>query len=279
MKTSLMIMAVAGLTAGAAPGAVVDHYWDMDTLSEGTPIDVVGGASTTAIDAGGESLLLNQAFGAAYAGAGNALQTNLGGTGSMHLAAAMGDLTVYGQFDWAISYWSYDDNTGDGDVRGPRVFDSLSGITEGFSLGSNASGIFNFRTDSVGGGSSISNNTLTTISPTQDAWTSVVINYTSTTDTIEVFFNGASQGTYSGNVTGAINHTQDLQIGTINGGANAADAQSSALDDLAFYTGTLSQAEITGLANGTITPLDIPEPGSLALMGLGGLLVARRRRD
>ncbi|HSH00707.1 MAG TPA: LamG domain-containing protein, partial [candidate division Zixibacteria bacterium] len=45
------------------------------------------------------------------------------------------------------------------------------------------------------------------------------------------------------------------------------------IDDFVAYDRALSSAEIVQVYNDTV-----PEPGSLALLGLGGLLIARRRR-
>ena len=48
------------------------------------------------------------------------------------------------------------------------------------------------------------------------------------------------------------------------------------IDDVAIFNGVLTQGELnTVIASGAAA---VPEPGSLALLGLGGLLVARRQR-
>ena len=48
-------------------------------------------------------------------------------------------------------------------------------------------------------------------------------------------------------------------------------------DDIAVWNEKLSDADIAALFAGA-SPLVVPEPSSLALIGLGGLLIARRRR-
>ncbi|MGI9429255.1 MAG: LamG-like jellyroll fold domain-containing protein [Bythopirellula sp.] len=284
-------IAVALLFAApATQGAVIQHYWDMDMLSGGVPTDVVGGVPTAAEV--GDPLLLNATYGAPYAGAGNALQTNLSGTGSAHLladvhdgggtAAANATAMNFGSGDFSISYWSYDDAAGDADGRGPRVFDSLDGTTTGIQLGSNLAGVFNYRMDDDAGNAVISNTTgapFDALLQADDVWTHVSINVSRSTDSAEVFFNGATQGTYDiSALTGSIFPTQDMEIGVINGGSAVGAAQAAGLDDLAIYSGLLSQADITGLARGTITPDQIPEPGSIVLLGLGGLALFLRRR-
>jgi len=51
-----------------------------------------------------------------------------------------------------------------------------------------------------------------------------------------------------------------------------------AMDDVAIFTGqTLTVDEVAGLANGTLTPDMIPEPATLALLTLGGVLLRRKK--
>lgn len=57
--------------------------------------------------------------------------------------------------------------------------------------------------------------------------------------------------------------------------ANGHRGYTGLLDDVAFFNRALTQAEIEGIAAGTIA---IPEPASLALVGIGGLLMLCRRR-
>ncbi|MGI9429256.1 MAG: LamG-like jellyroll fold domain-containing protein, partial [Bythopirellula sp.] len=130
------------------------------------------------------------------------------------------------------------------------------------------SGVFNYRMDDDAGNDVISNTTgapFDAITQADDVWTHVAVNVLRSTNVAELFFNGASQGTYDiSALTGNIAATQDMQIGVINGGAALGAAQASGLDDLAFYSGTLTSQEITDLANATITPADfLPKPLSL----------------
>jgi len=50
------------------------------------------------------------------------------------------------------------------------------------------------------------------------------------------------------------------------------------LDDVALFDGVVSDADILSIANGTLSPLAIPEPSSALMLILGGLLVGSRNR-
>lgn len=276
------------LAAGAlsmAHAASVTNYWDMDTLVGGIPTDIVGGVATSE---NGSVTLESGTYGSAYGGGGNYLRSLIDASGGAVGSSLSGDVfdganatALAFASDFAVSYWSYDDFASDGDARGPRVFDYLSGTTVGGQLGSNLTGIFNFRLDDDAAGSVLSNGggNLETLQMPSDAWVHVVLNVSRVSDTAEIFFNGSSVGSYDiAGLTGAIRPSQDLQIGAINGANGPGGIQTAGLDDLAFYDGTLSVGEVAGLAAGSLTPDMIPEPGSMVLLALGALGLVRRRR-
>ena len=258
--TSALALAAMASTAQAQ---TVIHYWDFSSMD-----DSVGGLVGSAV--GTPDLSVHATYGEAYTGSGPTLNTVLGGTGSGggFVSADVHDGTNptamdFGTGDWSFSYWVYD-NTSDGDSRGPRVFDCLSGTSIGIQLASNTTPLFNFRIDDHEGAATISNNYLVVYHGI-DTWVHVAGTVDRANNQAEIWFDGVSQGTYAltGTLTGQVFPSHDLQIGVINGGGDPAAAQESGLDDLAFYDGLLSAADIAGLASGTLTPPDFgPEPGT-----------------
>ena len=141
------------------------------------------------------------------------------------------------------------------------MFDYLQGTSTGSQLGSNLTGNWNLRIDDDLGGSMLS--APVGISQGLDTWTQVCINVDRGAAQVEVFFDAVSQAVIplvdsaSGlPLTGSVYPSMDLQIGVINGGSIAGQAQDCGLDDLAFYDGLLDAQGIAGLASGTLTPLD-----------------------
>ena len=278
---SAVFVVGALLCASTAQGEELLHYWDMDTLEAGVPTDVAGGVATSE----NGTVTLNADYGEPYAGAGNALVT--AHASPNYLVADVHDGTAtamdFGTGDFSYSYWSYDDSIVDADPRGPRIFDSLSGTTTGIQLGSNGSGVFNYRMDDDAGSHALSNSTLNALNQADGVWTHIAVNVGRTTGNAEIFFDGISQGTYDvSGLSGGISPTQDMQIGVINNGGGISGAQAAGLDDLAFYSGLLSQDNITALAAGEITPLGVgavPEPSTLVLLALSlcGIVALRRR--
>ena len=253
MNKFLLVLAGAALTS-QAQGQTVIHYWDFESTT-----DVAGGLATTAV--GTPDMSIHATYGEALPGLGKSLNTALSGTagGGGFLSADVHDgvsATAFdlGTTDFSFSYWTYDAN--DGDARGPRIFDCLATTTTGIQLGTNATPVFNLRLDDHEGGSTISNNTLA-IMPSAGVWVHVAVTIDRANFLGEIYFDGVSQGTFPmlSTATGVIRPTQDLLLGVINGGGDAAAAQEAGLDDLAFYDGLLSASDVAGLANGTLTPL------------------------
>ena len=144
---------------------------------------------------------------------------------------------------------------------------------------SNLSGIFNYRMDDDGAQVVISNNLLGTITQEDAAWVHVAVNVDRENEAAEIFFDNVSQGSYDiSPLAGNIWPGQDMQIGVINNGTTAGAAQQCGLDDLAFYTGLLTETDRAALAAGTVSPREITEgPGvrfeitAVSIDGQGGV--------
>jgi len=96
-------------------------------------------------------------------------------------------------------------------------------------------------------------------------------NVSSASNGIEVFWNGATQGVFTGNGFGG-GDVWSVQTMTLTGAALASKLEFRAVGDSDSYGGSLDAVSLTSA---------VPEPGTYALMlgGLGALVfVARRRR-
>ena len=70
------------------------------------------------------------------------------------------------------------------------------------------------------------------------------------------------ENAYIGSNWGYANPTDNLQKFT-----------NGKVDDVAFFDNALTETQIMKLASGEFTPLTVPEPGSLLLLGLAGTVL------
>ncbi|MEM9347648.1 MAG: LamG domain-containing protein [Planctomycetota bacterium] len=261
------LLAATNIGVGAAYGANVITYYNFDQTS--TPfVDQVGPADVT--------------FGT---GATSNTDSPLGDTLGSSFSSTSGDSAAtqanspsIGTDDFSISFWmNLASSQSGGDANG--ILDMLANTNTGglqvlispsdnIALGVGAAGN-SFQNRLSSAALSASN---------FDTWTHIAITVDRDSATgITYYVNGSVLGTsqdptaYDGI---SLVPTKDLDVGS----ANGVFVTNGLLDDLAIYTGVLTSQEVSGLAAGTLSPSQIPEPGSLALLGLGGLLVARRRR-
>jgi hypothetical protein len=251
-STTLLLGAACSVAASANAGLIAHYTFDSDgsatvgtdaTLGEGASID------NTNFVAGGGSLLLDP----------NAIVTDTSGADG----AVGGD-----SFDWSGS-----------DVRTVTFFvrassTQVDALGTMISLGSGTGGgnRFDIRLDNgnlrleVQAGGSTTGSALA-----DDTWHHVAIvvpGATSTVNDVQYYIDGALVGTFSNA------QNIDTGVGPLRIGDSYQDTGrdfTGNIDDVRLYDTALTANEIAALAA-------IPEPGSLALLGLGGLAMLRRRR-
>ena len=98
-------------------------------------------------------------------------------------------------------------------------------------------------------------------------WHHVAVTYDSATSTKRLYYNGVQ-------ISSDFVVTNNMNVQGVNFrlGSNRNDSEefNGLLDDVRIYDNALSGSEVAAL---------VPEPGSLALLGLGGLFVLQRRRN
>ncbi|XAL98015.1 LamG domain-containing protein [Phycisphaeraceae bacterium D3-23] len=266
--TVLPAAAAALAFAGGASAANLVNYWSFEA-GFGDSVGSGGGTAGSEVTTGtGHDGNTAAVFPAALSG---------GGPYNADGYVDTTGVTVSGAF--AFSYWFNISDDGTTDPRG--IFDMSGNGGDGpqsLYIGNSDSLAFRVDGDGGTGGAALYDNGGAGFEDGQ--WHFVVGNYDPVTGiTLHVDGSGvdASAGGF-GNAT----FDADQYLGAFNVGdpvtGPAVRGLNGSLDDVALYSGTLTAAEIDGLFAGTIQPTDIPEPGSLALLGLGGLALLRRRR-
>ena len=265
MRVSLLAPLAAAVVGSTASAQTVLNYWDFSSMD-----DVVGGVQGNAL--GTPDMSVHATYGEAYPGSGPSLNTIIQalaagvGGGAIEATVFTGPVTAmdFGMDSWAVSYWVYDDSS-DGDVRGPRIYDFLDGTTTGSQVVGDATGSVICRIDDDAGVNAI-------LSPTgfpiPDQWIHIVINVDRTAGQLVFFVDGVAQAPIPlqdmGGVplSGNVSPTQDMLIGVINFGVSVGEAQNQGLDDLAFYDDILSAQDAMDLATAAKTPLSFGSLGT-----------------
>ena len=107
-----------------------------------------------------------------------------------------------------------------------------------------------------------------------DTWHHIV--YTGDAATGGAFYIDGSQ--VATDPTPFNNLTAINDVMEIGGSSRFSEDWTGLMDDIAIWNERLSEQDIVALANGA-DPQNVPEPGSIALLGLAGLMMARRRRQ
>lgn len=106
-----------------------------------------------------------------------------------------------------------------------------------------------------------------------EVWTHLAMTVDRSNNIGRLYINGAQTGTdFDISVVGdgELNWAAAQIGGDIAQGVDPARDFQGRVDDVRYYDEVLSASAVAAL---------VPEPGSLAMLGLGGLLIARRRRD
>ena len=267
MKTTRRLLLGSGLlilfATAPARAATVMHFWDF----EAGYADLVGAAEGSVTGA----TTVGSATG--HAGSGLAATTQASVSGANDCIAVSGsNFFAPGTGAFSMSYWFRLPNDGAANPRG--IFDFSGNGGDGPQSLITATGNLAFRVDGVGSANAVVNIPVTE----DDQWHFVVANFSSATG-LQVHVDGAGIDGSAAGFAAAVTFNASSYIGTFNfSGATANNGLAGAVDDIAVYSGTLSDAEINGLFDGSLTPLSIPEPSSVLLGGLALGILFRRRR-
>lgn len=241
-------LASAMMFTAASNAALVDHY-----EFEGDGIDSAGGDANGTV--GVNVTFTPGVFGQAAAFPGGAtIPANM-------IEVPPADTFDPGTGGFTVAHWVKRNNAGSNVFE--QTIDGLNGTGEGyqtFFLNNAGNNLMRVRLDDVNGNNIVAD-TDTQFNDSDFHHIAFVVDRTA--NTLTFYVDGVLDSTHNSlnTLVGAISPDQGLQIGRDFVGE---------IDDLRFYNEALDAAAISAL---------IPEPSSLALLGLGGLVMSRRRRN
>lgn len=266
--------------ANATQASPVIAYWDFNNQSGSNVTDVSVNNRIGTLE--GSATL--SAGGAGHSGGANDRALVLNATNGSQMRVPIAEFDGYspGTDSYSVSFWVKRNSA---TTQGGGLFDFNASTTQSFQAEIGNAGNLNFLVGSTGvggGGTSWSQMQLPngTISDTEWHHIVSVIDRSGPNPIFLLYVNGnLTVPTYPftglpPSSFGSVTFNHDLLIGQLNNGFNF----QGMIDDLAIYSIALTDAQVAGLANRTLTPLDVPEPASLTLLGMGTLLMARRRR-
>ena len=285
MKANRWITAAAvsgtACLCGSAYSASLEALWQFEETSGILAEDSVD--SLDADLANGASLNIAGRF-----GSGLDLSSDSGGGSNATVNSAAGIAATQQTGDFTVAVWLRP-TTDDLNNNFARVIDASTntgGITSGYRLFTGGTGLENrFRFLADKGASNVDITHTRTM--TADTWTLWVVRYdvdgNATTNVLidgdsvnSAFVTGNNQSVAAG---GSVFYASSDE--TTFGAQDTPNTDNNfdgPIDDAAFFSGLLTDEEVATLYNSG-AGVFVPEPTSLALLGLGGLLVARRRRS
>ncbi|BDS08918.1 hypothetical protein NT6N_39580 [Oceaniferula spumae] len=265
-KKCVLAFGCACALAPIAHGVTLLHYWDF----EGGYNDKAGASNGTA---GAEvSTITGQdgntgAFFPSAVTGGGAFDS----TGYVDIAPAT---NVSGAF--SMSYWVQ--LPADTSTDGRGIFDFSGDGGDGpqslfIQSGGNA-GNLAFRVD----GSGTSNAVAFVTVPEDNSWFHIAANF-DPSGNLAVYLNGTPSASVLASGVADATWDVDQYLGAFNVNTLATRGLNGGLDDVAIFSGLLTESEISGLADRSLTPPDlVPEPSTGLLVGLSGLALLLRRR-
>lgn len=273
-RTFLSLAASAGLLslglAQASGSAQPVHFWDFEGASPfadkiGVADGTVTGSTTVALVPGHIATSTAMNTPGQIANANNFVAIN---------GATLFDPTLTG---FSMSLWFRLPDDGGAFPRGIFDFSGSSGDTGPQALYTQT-GTLNFRVDGAGAPFSLAS---VAAALEDGAWHFMAATY-EPGGQLKLYLNSATPGaSVSAMATGiSIAANANSWLGTFNySGVSARNGLAGDLDDFGFYSGILTEAQIAGLLDGSLTPPQIPEPATSALLGLGLLALLATRRQ
>jgi len=264
MKLTRFLAMATALGLGAANAALVSHFTFDEAVGSTTAVNSVSGAANGAI---GSNVTLGATgvFGTAFTFNNDASQNGIvdmgNATGLFSAIAASGQITISVWLNWGTLSANRDSAIflGD-DTVGNRYIDIGT-------AGNTNSGVYGRTRDNQGTGFSdgIQGSGLS-----DGEWHHIAYTSNQATGEAQLYIDGVAQPLQTG-VNTFPSVFNNFEVGRLGrGGAGPTDAFAGSIDELRIYDEVLSSAAIAALA--------VPEPGVSALLGLGSLCVAFRRR-
>lgn len=272
----VFVLALLSDIAGAAP-VLYYSFESPDTASDSLATDNSGNARNGSLSSSGSGAFAYEAV--APAGISGTQSLHLTDTGTTGNAARLiynvtTSILNYSTQSWSYWGWHKKDGTqgndfvlhlGNGDGFGTDNELYVDAGTTGLTLVHYA-------------GASTDVSMTRSLTGTVNDWHSMAITFDASSNTLAFYVDGTLVGTDN---TLTMNITQSSASNTAFGGhqstGNTQRYFNGWLDDVALYDSVLTAQGISALHSGTFTPLSVPEPAALGLIGVAALFLGTRR--